>query len=183
MKKRISTSWIVFCYLLFAGCTQYATKPASSEKSATRGDASSVIVKPGQTDMLLRYLQIFNAMSAEAQKREFASLSSQRRSEYSRMQLVLVQGLPGSRFRDLAKAMALLDEHLKAGNSKDEGLRNLANLLKTQLAEQQKLEDAIAQTNQKLKDEQIKSETLQRKIDELLEVEKTMTDRLRPPTK
>lgn len=93
------------------------------------------------------------------------------------MQMALIHSQPGGRFRDLARALALVDEHLKAPDSKDEGLRSLATILKGQLGEQQKLEDALAPAAQKLKDEQKKSEALQRKLDELLAVEKAMSDR------
>jgi predicted ribosome quality control (RQC) complex YloA/Tae2 family protein len=184
MKKFISVSWIVFCFIAFAGCAQHAVKSLPQESTGPRFESSSTVVRPGQTDMLLKYMQIFNAMSADKQKRELASMSGLRRTEYSRMQLVLIHGQPGSRFRDIARAQSLLDEHLKAADSKDEGLRNLAILLKNQLTEQQKLmneqqklEDTASQMTQKLKDEQKKSETLQRKLDELLAVEKAMTDR------
>jgi predicted nucleic acid-binding protein len=98
--------------------------------------------------------------------------------------------MPGSRVRDVTRAQSLLDEHLNAADSKDDGLRSLATLLKNQLneqqklvIEQQKLEDTASQMTQKLKDEQKKSETLQRKLDELIAVEKAMTDRIQAPAK
>jgi predicted ribosome quality control (RQC) complex YloA/Tae2 family protein len=190
MKKFISASWIIFCYMVFAGCTQHSVKGDPQENTGPRFKSSSSVVRPGQTDMLLKYMQIFNAMSAEKQKRELASVVGLRRTEYNRMQLILIYGMPGSRFRDVSRAQSLLDEHLKAADSKDDGLRSLATLLKSQLneqqklvIEQQKLEDTASQMTQKLKDEQKKSETLQRKLDELIAVEKAMTDRIQAPVK
>lgn len=128
-------------------------------------------------DSLLRFVQRFNALPADMQKNEVAIINTQPRTEYSRMQLALIASLPGSRFRDTARARLLLVEHLKAQDSNDEGLRSLAIILKKQLAEQQKLEDTIPSLAQKLKDEQKRSDVLQQKLDELLAVEKAMTER------
>jgi hypothetical protein len=120
-------------------------------------------------------------MPAEAQKREFAQVSAKRRTEYTRMQLALMAIMPASRYRDIARAQTILDEHLKAPDSKDEGLRSLAMLLKNLLADQQKQEDTMQQFAQKLKDEQQRTDMLQKKLDQLLAVEKTMNERR--PTK
>lgn len=128
-------------------------------------------------EMLLRFVQTFNSLSSDLQKKEYANINSQRRTEYSRMQLALIHSMPGSRFREVTRAQALVDEQLKSPESRDEGLRSLALILKSQLNEQQKQEDTSASLLQKLKDEQKKSEALQHKLDELLAVEKTMTER------
>lgn len=134
-------------------------------------------------DTLLRFVQTFNSMPADLQKNEVAIINTQPRTEFSRMQLAMIAGLPGSRFRDTARARLLLDEHLKARDSKDEGLRSLATILKSQLNELPKFEDTISSLTQKLKDEQKKSEALQHKLDDLIEVEKTMTERKRTQPK
>jgi hypothetical protein len=184
MIKLITASWIVFC-LILSGCAQLAPKTLAV-KPAPQGEPVPVITRPALTDMLLKFIQTFNALSADLQKKEVANINTQPRTEYSRMQLALIAGLPGSRSRDIARAQLLIDEHLKAPDSKDEGLRNLAMILKKQLAEQQKLlaeqqklEETIPSLTQKFKDEQKKSETLQQKLDELLAVEKAMTERNR----
>ena len=174
MKKSITASWITFC-LVFVGCTQ---PTARTPIPATRAEpAAWTAASTAATDALLRFVQKFNSMPADLQKQEYANISNQRRTEFSRMQLALIHGLPGNRFRDNARAQALIEEHLKAPDSRDDGLRNLASILKVQLGELQKSELTTATLSQRLKDEQKKSDTLQRKLDELLAVEKAMSDR------
>ncbi len=139
--------------------------------------------KPALADSLLSYVQAFNLLAANLQKKEYTNINTQQRTEYSRMQLVMITGLPGSRFRDVGRAQSLIDEHLKSPDSHDEGLRSLALIMKSQLAEQQRLEEALPSLTQKLADEQKKTESLQRKLDELLAVEKAMTERRRSQPK
>lgn len=176
MKKSITASWIVFC-LLLVGCAQLTARPSAPAQAAARAEPVPAISRVTSVDTLLRYVQTFNAMTAELQKREYANISNQRRTEFSRMQLALIHGLSTGRYHDTARAQALVEEHLKAPDSRDEGLRSLAAIMKRQLNEQRKLEDTLATLVQKLKDEQKNSDTLQRKLDELLAVEKAMSDR------
>lgn len=83
-----------------------------------------------------------------------------------------------ARPRDDARVIAMLDECLKASDSRDEDLRALATLLKTALTGgQSRPDDNTAQLMQRLKDEQKRADMLQRKLDELLAVEKAMSDR------
>lgn len=178
-------SWITFCLILasLASCAQQPPKSVTA-RPAPREEPIAAISRTVPVDNLLRFIQTFNTWPADVQKKEVANINSQPRTEYNRMQLALITGLSGSRFRDPARAQALLDEHLKAPDSKDEGLRSLALMLKKQLAEQQKffteqqkLEDTVTALTQKLKDEQKKSEALQLKLDELLAIEKAMSER------
>lgn len=126
-------------------------------------------------DSLFRYVQRFNALPAETQKKQFSGLNAQRRTEFGRMQLALICSQPGSRYFDASRAQLLLEEHLKSPESKDEGLRMLAAILKNQLGSQRRADEATLQ----LKDEQKKSEDLQRKLDELLAIEKSINERQR----
>ena len=167
-----TAAWFVFCLTLFSGCALQPTRVASTEKSPVRE-----MPAPDSVETLLKFAQAYAALPADAQKREYTRLTGQRKTEVSRMQLALIASAGGSRYRDLARAQALLDEHLKAADSKDEGIRTLAWLLKAHVTEQQKTEDALLAMGQKVKDEQKKSDSLQRKLDELLAVEKTMNER------
>lgn len=161
-----SHSWIIFCLMLLTACAQ----------SPLRTQAQSP-AEPGNVNMLMKFAQSYSALPAEAQKREYGQINARRKGEYSRMQMVMMAVLPGSRYKDDARAMALLDEHLKAPDSRDEGLRTLAGVIKALLAAPPKQEENVAQLMQKLKDEQKRADMLQHKLDELLAVEKTMYDR------
>lgn len=189
-----SYRWIVFCLVLLTACAQIqgrtssTTKVPAEEKRASSTTQAIVEEKrqtptlldneqPGSVYTLLKFSQAFSALSADAQKREYTQVISKRKGEYTRMQLAMMAILPGSRYRDNVRALALLDEHLKATDSRDEGLRAFAGLMKNQLLDQQKQEDNLSQLTQKMKDEQKRADTLQHKLDELLDVEKTMNDR------
>lgn len=176
IKRNTSLYWIAFC-LLAAGCAQQTPKPTPGYTPPVR-EAAATTVRAASTETLLRYAQSFSGMTAEAQKRELASLTKQRRGETSRMQLLMIYSQPGGRYRDPARALALADEHLKSPDSRDEELRVLAQWIKAQLAESQKQEDFASALQQKLKDEQARTENLQRKLDELLAIEKAMSERI-----
>lgn len=169
-----SLGWIIFCLMLLTACAQ------SPPKASTQAQAP---VEAGTVNTLMKFAQSYAAMPAEAQKREFGLIGAKRKNEYSRMQMVLMTMLPGSRLKDDARALALLEEHLKAPDSRDEGLRTLAGMLKAMLTAQQKQDENVAQLMQKIKDEQKRADMLQYKLDELLAVEKTMYDRHEAPPK
>ncbi len=177
MMKIISTSWIVFCFALLGGCILQPTKPTTAEKTPVREAPIVAMPTPDSVETLLKFAQAYVALPAEAQKREYMRLTGQRKTEISRMQLALIASLAGSRYRDAARAQVLLDEHLKTTSDKNDGVSILARLMKSQLSDEQRLEDNVSMLEQKLKEEQKKSETLQRKLDELLAVEKTMNER------
>jgi hypothetical protein len=168
--------------------TSTTTKSPVEEKGTTPTTKSPVEEKSqnppvldneqsGGVYSLLKFSQAFSALPADAQKREYTKLISKRKNEYTRMQLAMMAMLPSSRYRDNAHALALFDEHLKATDSRDEGLRAFAGLMKNQLLDQQKQEDTLSQLTEKMKDEQKRADTLQHKLDELLAVEKAMNDR------
>jgi hypothetical protein len=177
-----SYRWIVFCFALLTACAQLQGRTSSTATKATVEEKCQTLplpdnVQPSSVYSLLKFSLAFSALPADAQKHEYTQLISKRKNEYIRMQLAMMAILPGSRYRDNAHALALLDEHLKATDSRDEGLRAFAGLMKNQLLDQQKQEDALSQLTQKMKDEQKRADTLQHKLDELLAVEKTMNER------
>lgn len=160
--------------LFLAGCSHQAITQSPSTLSRPQ-DFSISSAGSAMTDLLFKYVQRFNGLQAEQQKKEFANLNTQRRTEFGRMQIALISSQPGSKFFDASRAQMLLEEHLKSPESKDEGLRMLATILRNQLVSQKRADDAT----QQLKDEQKKSESLQRKLDELLAIERSINERQR----
>jgi len=152
--------------LLLSGCAMLQDKNAPVQKAA-------VAAQRNQTEDLLKYAQTFAAMPAEAQKKEIARLPKEK-TELGRMQMTLALGLPASRYRDIPRALALLDEELKDSTTKNSDLRNLAVILKALLTDRQKLDDGLQQQAQKLKDEQKRSYELQQKLEDLKNLEKMM---------
>jgi hypothetical protein len=163
--------------IVLAGCSQPPARPTTIAKPVDKHDAYPLASAGDNVTTLLKYADAFGKMSLEAQKREFVRISAQPRTESTRMQLALVSALPSSRYRDPERALALLEESLKAPDGRDEGLRALALLMKQLLTTQQKQEELSIQLTQKLKDEQKRSDTLQQKLEELMAVEKTLNER------
>jgi hypothetical protein len=179
---------------LLTACSQIQGRTSSTTKSPTEEKRTSSTTKlpveeksqslpvlgneqSSSVYSLLKFSQAFSALPADAQKREYTQIISKRKNEYTRMQLAMMAILPSSRYRDNANALAILDEHLKAKDSRDDGLRAFAGLMKNQVLDQQKQEDNLSQLTQKMKDDQKRADTLQHKLDELLEVEKAMNER------
>lgn len=174
--------WIIICLLALTACAQPAVKPSTPTETIIQPSAQPAD-HPSSLDALLKFSQNFAVLPAEAQKREHGQINAARRTEFSRMQLVMMAVQPGSRYKDEGRAAVLVDEYLKS-DARDEGLRTLAQVIKSLLAVARqeakadpKQEENMAQLMQKLKDEQKRADTLQRKLDELLAVEKTLNER------
>lgn len=177
-------TWTVYCFiLLVAGCAQPPVKANAPTFVQIKTD-----------NEILAYAQRFGAMPADDQKKEHASvmqaLNQNKHDLTLRMKAALAFGLPASRQRDNARAIALLDDVQRDGNA-DADTRALAVLLKEYVSERQKLEENAIRSGQKTAEElkradnlqqkadslQQKVEGLQQKLDELKNIEKALTDR------
>jgi hypothetical protein len=140
-------------------------KPVETPSPGNRIPSSS---QPSQTETTLKFAQAFSSMTIEAQKKEIARLAKDK-SESARLQLALALSHPANRLRDVPRALALLDEQ-----PKDVGLRDLASLLKSFLADRKQYEETLQQSAQRIKDEQRRADTLQQKLEDLMNLEKAM---------
>lgn len=179
MKQTLS--WPAFCITAFVlgGCAQVASRPAT---------LPTPLVTAARSDIdYLAFTQRFAAMSAEEQKKEFAtaslSLNRNKGSLANRMRTAIMLALPSSRVRDNNRALALLDDVLHDEQANAE-TRSLASLLRDYANDRVKLEDNAGKLAQKAADEQKradtmqqKAEALQQKLDELKNIEKALTDR------
>jgi len=122
---------------------------------------------------LLDYALRYSQLSAEAQKKEVTqltqALAASKANMNIRMKAALVYGLPASHFRDQAKSRLLLEDLLHE-KAIDSDTKALATILQDFLDENAKLLE-------KNKDEQKRTDSLQQKLDELKNIEKTMGER------
>lgn len=143
--------------------------PETPKNSSTRIFDNQHATGSELLDYALRYSQL----SAEAQKKEVAqltqALAAGKANTNIRMKAALVYGLPASRFRDQAKSQLLLEDLLHE-KALDSDTKALATILQDFLDENAKL-------LQKNKDEQKRADSLQQKLDELKNIEKTMGER------
>ena len=182
---RTNSTWLVYCVTisLLTGCVTMQDKNAPLQKTVMEDrkiDSAQpkqgvvpVAAQSTQVGDLLKYAQAFTAMPAEAQKKEIVRLPKEK-TGLVRIQLVLALVLPASHYRDIPRALTLLDEELKDNTHKDNELRNFSTVLKALLVDHQKLDDGLQQQTQKLKDEQKHSYELQQKLEDLKNLEKMM---------
>lgn len=131
-------------------------------------------------DELLVYAKRFGELPAENQKKELAQvaqiLSRNKKDTFNRIKAALIYGLPNSRLRDNAKALALLTE-LQRDKTLEDDVGGLVALMKDVVDERQRLEDNSTKLNQKVRDEQRRADELQQKLDALKNIDKTMIER------
>lgn len=152
-----------------AGCGALKPQEAGSEAGW---------LKPGQVflvseaESLLLYHEYLRRLSGVALNREHEEarrMFATNGSDFSRMRLALLLSFSGASFRDDARAVSLLEAMLKEGDARDE-TRALARLLHAQISERRRIEE-------RLKDEQRKTEGLQQKLDALQSIEKSLLER------
>jgi hypothetical protein len=103
-------------------------------------------------------------------KREFATNGS----EPARLKLAMLYLLPNAAFRNEVAAVQLLDPYQRGEGRGGGRLRGLAQVLLAGIEINRRTDAMAVATATKLKDEQRKTEELQRKLDALRDVERAM---------
>lgn len=128
-------------------------------------------------DNLLQRLAALKAKSPAAIKQEFEDARRDfggTGAEAARLRLAALYLMPGTPFRNEAQAAQLLEPYSRAEVRMQAPYRGVAQLLLNQL-EQARRQDVVAQAQvAKLKEEQKRTEELQRKLDALKDVERAM---------
>lgn len=141
-----------------------------------------MLLKPGSRapGEPLAFAQRYGSLSAENQKKEYLlitqALGRGNVDLNTKLKGALVFGLPSSRFRDNERALSLLDDVMRDKQA-DADTQTLAALLKDYVTDRQKLETSAAKANQKATEEQKRADSLQQKLDDLKNIEKTLTER------
>jgi len=130
---------------------------------------SETVSMHSSTEPLLDFAGNLSDLSLESQKKELAQASQNKQDINSRIKVAMIYALPGSKLRDTAKAQILLDELIRDKNL-DKEHKNLVSLLADYTNDSNKLV-------LRLRDEQKRGDTLQQKLDDLKNIEKTMVDR------
>lgn len=129
------------------------------------------------SDELLQQIAAVRSKSASQLKQEYDDARRDfgaNGGEAARLRLATLYLMPGTPFRNEAQAAQLLEPYTRADGRIRPEFRGVAQLLLNQL-EQARRQDATAQAHvAKLKDEQKRTEELQRKLDALKDVERAM---------
>lgn len=178
--------------LLLNACAPVPAKPQTSEaelaphhehSSKTEVKAEAPVVS---NNALLEYAQYFTDLPAETQKKEVVLLSTTNGKEklplLTRSKLAIAYALPSSKTRDSQKAQILLDELLTEKTlSADE--KNLFGVLRDFVSENIRLLSRVRDEQKRADTAQTGMMNLQKKLDDLKDIEKTMIDRDQGPKK
>lgn len=128
-------------------------------------------------DNLLSLYGTLRSLTPNALKQEFENARrdfSTYGSEISRLTLAMLYLLPSAPFRSEAQAAQLLEPYVKGDARGKSDLRGFGQLLASQIDAWRRNEAVIVAQNAKLKDEQRRTDELQRKLDALKDVERAM---------
>lgn len=103
-------------------------------------------------------------------RKEFAASGN----EATRMKLALLYLYPGSPVRSEEKGLLLLEPYTKSDSNSQSPYRGIALLIMSGLEELKKSETNVQTQTAKAKEETKRADELQRKLDALLDVERTM---------
>ncbi|MDB5800321.1 MAG: hypothetical protein JWL63_1260 [Rhodocyclales bacterium] len=157
--------------LLFSGCAEI--RNALSDDS-TRSEAPQI---SAPTQNLLNYGASLRNRSTAELNAELELLNraySQHRNEDNRLRLAIFHAL--APIGDRARALTLLD--MQPGENVGRGRNHpIAALLIPLLQENRRNDENLNASQQRLRDEQKRSEALQQKLDAIREIEKKMIER------
>ena len=142
--------------------------------------------RAGDTDRLVSYYGLLRSLPPEQLAREHERTMRFYREQYSDftfMQVVLLQMIPGTPFRDSTQARDMLSSWLKEPRTRTSELRPLALLLHTMLVEQQQKDADNQAQAQKLREETRRYDEVKQKLDALIDAERKMLDRNKPMRK
>jgi len=183
----------LFAALLLNACAPASTKPQApvAEPAQTHHEHTSKTEVKSETPVvsnnaLLDYAQYFTDLPADTQKKEVAILSTANGKEklplITRSKLAIAYALPSSKTRDSQKAQILLDELLTEKTlSSDE--KNLFGVLRDFVGENVRLVGRLRDEQKRADTAQTGMMNLQKKLDDLKDIEKTMIDRDQGPKK
>ena len=132
-----------------------------------------------QLDRLMEYHEQLQKKSQQELSKEYSEVRKrflEKRNDQDRAKYTLLLSLPNTSFYKLDTALHLLNEWPKKTNLSDEtdSFRNLLVLL---LKDQQSLRVQLHNASQKLKDEEVRSEALQKQVDDIKDMEKSLLRR------
>lgn len=138
--------------------------------------SSSVILTT--TDSLIAYHAYVRSLSSAEWNRESEQVREAVQkdgSEFQRLRLAIVMAVPITGPREHARAMQQLEQLERETQKQNSSLHGLIVVLKTELAERRRLEDALREESRKVDD-------MEQKIDALKAIERNLLERNPPPT-
>ncbi|MDP1981945.1 MAG: hypothetical protein Q8K23_05340 [Sulfuritalea sp.] len=137
--------------------------------------------RPGSDAVsLLHYSAYASKLGAKplAEETERARLAwTVEKTDFRLLQYALALSVPTASPADHRRALQLLEPLSRPGNGHDSELQALASLMRANLAEHRRLEDGSHSMAQKARDEQRRAEELEKQVQALKDIEKSLLPR------
>lgn len=165
---------VLFVVVILAGCAYFQVEQSQvPELSPTPSRQLS------QLSRLMKYHGLLQKKTEQELSKEYSEVRDRfldEQSDQDRAKYTLLLSLPNTSFHDLATALHLLNEWPQKTNlsADSDSFRVLLVLL---LKEQQYLMIQKRNLSQKLKDEEARSESLQKQVDDIKDMEKRLLRR------
>jgi hypothetical protein len=175
------------CLTLLNACVAKSTGLKSSGNGLSESISKIITCKPDRMDELMAFIENYSNLAPDAQKKVFSTtnqaLAENKSNLVLRTKLAIMLALPTSRLRDPTKAQSLLQDLLREDNLEPQE-NALLGLLYEYAQDDAKLQQKARDDAKKLELSQQKNDALQQKNDaleqklnELKNIEKTMTER------
>jgi bacterioferritin (cytochrome b1) len=170
-----------FCILLtiniLSGCS--AMQASQSPNPVISPTQQIQVVVPSQLDMLMQYYKFLQEKTESELVQEFNTVKMNfmhNNSNGNRIRYILLLSLPNADFRNISDALSLLIEWPQ--NEQELTSMDIFRKLLTQLlTEQQHLTSTVRNFSEKLKAAEEHSEKLQKKVDDIKDMEKSLIRR------
>lgn len=178
---------LVFLAFLLSACAHQKQPLSQPATSSNVLEATNASVIPSTTSgsqqksipvvTLLEFTSEFPASSQDSQRKELVQtlqkISESPDNPYPKFKAAIIYTIPGSRLRDPAKAQPLLDE-LSRTRHLNKAEHGLLALLRNHVSETARLSQLIREEQKRADENQQKATNLQRKLDELKQIERSM---------
>lgn len=96
------------------------------------------------------------------------------KTDFRLLQYAIALATPGATAADHHRAQQLLDPAFRPGDGRDSELQALASLMRMNLAEYRRLEDGSHSQAQRAREEQLRADDLEKKLEALKDIEKSL---------
>lgn len=163
---------MVALVLMLGGCAQFwMESPVDAPLAEAKTPPSNMPLELRGVDDWLRFADSVRRTSGVEFAREMEQTRlafNHDKSDWRRLQYGYLLLLPNHKQHDVLRALAVLEPVARDSRSIDAELRPLAGLLYAMASEQQRLEDALEQSQQKLREEQRRADTAEQRATQAL---------------
>lgn len=175
---------ILLAIFLLGGCsTMQASQPQNTIILPAK---PTQVVVPSQLDMLMKYYELLQEKTKPELAQEFATVKKNfmhNNSDKNRIRYILLLSLPNADFRNISDALSLLMEWPQDSQQSQQltSMTSFRKLLTQLLTEQQHLNSTVKNFSEKLKAVEAYSEKLQKRVEDIKDMEKSLIRRESQP--